>query len=244
MPKAGKGKTMIIKNTNDVQQSNGIKILVYGEAGAGKTRLISTLPTPFVIDVENRLLSITGNGIAYKDVKSTDDLIEVYTWLVSSEEAKQYESIVVDSISELSEICYLEEVRREAEAAKQENRKVNSYAPYGNMASSMINFTKKLLLINKHVYFIARLDRSNDELNRIVYNPATAGQKLAQTLPHLFDEFFALRVEKDNNGVERGVLQCTRNNAWHCRDASGKLSAFETPDLGAIIRKIGGHNGE
>lgn len=36
----------------------GVKVLVYGQAGAGKTRLIQTLPTPVIISAEGGLLSL------------------------------------------------------------------------------------------------------------------------------------------------------------------------------------------
>jgi GTPase SAR1 family protein len=34
--------------------ANGVKLLVYGQAGAGKTSLIKTLPHPVVLSAEGR----------------------------------------------------------------------------------------------------------------------------------------------------------------------------------------------
>ena len=38
--------------------ANGVKLLVYAQAGAGKTSLIPTLPNPVVLSAEGGLLSI------------------------------------------------------------------------------------------------------------------------------------------------------------------------------------------
>lgn len=40
--------------------ANGVKVLVYGKAGAGKTSLIPTLPHPVVLSAEGGLLVIPG----------------------------------------------------------------------------------------------------------------------------------------------------------------------------------------
>jgi hypothetical protein len=50
----------------------------------------------------------------------------------------------------------------------------------------------------------------------------------------------ALRVEKDAEGVAQRALMCDSDGIWQAKDRSGKLGAWEAPDLGAIIAKIGG----
>jgi hypothetical protein len=66
------------------------------------------------------------------------------------------------------------------------------------------------------------------------------GNKLAQQIPYLVDEVFALRVEKDADGVSQRALMCDSDGLWIAKDRSGKLGTWEVPDLGEIIRKIGG----
>jgi hypothetical protein len=48
-----------------------------------------------------------------------------------------------------------------------------------------------------------------------------------------------LRVEKDGEGVTQRALMCDSDGLWLAKDRSGKLDAWETPDLTAIIAKIG-----
>jgi hypothetical protein len=66
------------------------------------------------------------------------------------------------------------------------------------------------------------------------------GNKTGQALPYFFDEVLALRVEKDSEGVTQRALMCDSDGLWLAKDRSGKLEAWEAPDLGAIIAKIQG----
>jgi hypothetical protein len=50
----------------------------------------------------------------------------------------------------------------------------------------------------------------------------------------------ALRVERDSEGITQRALMCDSDGLWLAKDRSGKLEAWEAPDLGAIIAKIGG----
>jgi len=92
-----------IKTTGSLA-SNGVKLLVYGQAGAGKTSLIKTLPDPIVLSAEGGLLSIQDADLPYIEVGSKDSMNEVYDWLTQSHEAKYFRSVAIDSLSEVAEV--------------------------------------------------------------------------------------------------------------------------------------------
>jgi hypothetical protein len=92
----------------------------------------------------------------------------------------------------------------------------------------------------KHVYFTAKCEKSQDETGRLLYAPSMPGNKTGQQLPYFFDEVLALRVEKDADGNSQRALMCDSDGIWLAKDRSGKLGAWEAPDLSAIIAKIGG----
>jgi hypothetical protein len=85
----------------------------------------------------------------------------------------------------------------------------------------------------------AKCEKSQDEAGRILYAPSMPGNKTGQALPYFFDEVLALRVEKDAEGVSQRALMCDSDGLWLAKDRSGKLASWESPDLGAIIAKIG-----
>jgi phage nucleotide-binding protein len=211
--------------------ANGVKLLVYGNAGSGKTSLIPTLPNPVVFSAEGGLLSIADADVSFVEVSSYDTLMEAYKWVTSSDEAKHFESIALDSISEIAEVV----LNHEKKIAKDPRQ------AYGAMQEQMSDIIRAFRDIpNKHVYFTAKCEKATDETGRILYAPSMPGNKTGQQLPYFFDEVLALRVEKDAEGVAQRALMCDSDGIWQAKDRSGKLGAWEAPDLGAIIAKIGG----
>lgn len=211
--------------------ANGVKLLVYGQAGAGKTSLIRTLPEPIVLSAEGGLLSIQDADLPFIEVASMDDLREAYEWVAGSDEAKAFASVALDSISEVAEVVLQYELKRNKDGR----------AAYGELNSTMNELIRAFRdLPGKHVYMSAKLEKSQDEMGRMLYNPGMPGKSLTQGLPYFFDEVLALRVEKDADGNTQRALMCDSDGLWAAKDRSGKLDAWEAPDLGAIIAKIGG----
>jgi hypothetical protein len=85
----------------------------------------------------------------------------------------------------------------------------------------------------------AKLEKTQDEMGRILYAPSMPGNKTGQSLPYFFDEVLALRVEKDADGFAQRALMCDSDGLWLAKDRSGKLESWEAPDLSMIINKIG-----
>lgn len=220
-----------LKSTGTLS-SNGVKMLVYGQAGAGKTFAIKTLPKPIILSAEGGLLSIQDADLPYIEISSMEALQEAYMWLVSSEEARQFESVALDSISEIAEVV----LSAEKKIAKDPRQ------AYGAMQDQMSDLIRAFRDIpEKHVYFSAKVEKSQDEMGRILYAPSMPGNKTGQALPYFFDEVLALRVERNPEGEIQRALMCASDGLWLAKDRSGKLSPWEDVDLGAVIRKIGGN---
>jgi phage nucleotide-binding protein len=211
--------------------ANGVKLLVYGQAGAGKTSLIRTLPKPVVLSAEGGLLSIQDADIPFIEITSMEELQEAYMWCRDSEEAKDFDTIALDSISEVAEVVLNHELKTNKDGR----------AAYGELNTQMTGLIRAFRdLPSKHVYFSAKLEKSQDEMGKLLYNPSMPGKSLTQSLPYFFDEVLALRVERDSEGVNQRAIMCDTDGLWLAKDRSGKLEPWEAPDLGEIIRKIGG----
>lgn len=219
-----------LKRTSGIHQ-DGVRLVVYGLSGAGKTSLIPTMPNPLVISAEAGLLSIAGADLPYIEVTDYGSLMEAYRFCAESAEAQQFASIAIDSISEIAEVVLAHEKR-----VNKDGR-----AAYGEMQVQVLEIMRAFRdLRGKHVYFSAKCEKQQDETGRILYSPSMPGNKLAQQIPYLVDEVFALRVERDADGELQRALMCHGDNVWLAKDRSGRLDTWEQPDLGAIIRKIGG----
>jgi phage nucleotide-binding protein len=217
-----------LKSTKSIA-SSGVKLLVYGQAGAGKTTLIRTLPHPLILSAEAGLLSLHNSDIPFIEIDSIATLGEVYKWLLTPEAAK-YETIAIDSVSELAEVCLSTE-KAKAKDPRQ---------AYGEMQDQMATLIRAFRDLPKHVYMSAKLEKAQDEMGRMLYSPSMPGNKTGQALPYFFDEVLALRCEKDAEGNFMRALLCQSDGLWQAKDRSGRLEAWEAPDLGAVIAKIEG----
>jgi len=219
-----------LKSTSDAH-SNGVKTLVYGQAGSGKTTLIGTLPAPIILSAEGGLLALSSMNLPYIEITSIEELKEAYTWLTESDEAKPFESVALDSVSEIAEVVLNNERKKTKDPR----------AAYGELQQQMTEIVRAFRdLPNRNVYFSAKLEKSADEMGRMLYAPAMPGTKLSQQLPFFFDEVLALRVERDAEGVMQRALMTEGDATWVAKDRSGKLLPWEEPDLTNIIKKIGG----
>jgi len=218
--------SILLKSTGDIH-AKGLKVLVYGQAGSGKTTLTKTLPKPVVLSAEDGLLSLKDDNIPFVEIKNIGDLHDAYSWLKDSDE---FQSVVLDSISEIAEVVLAHE------------KKVNKdgRAAYGEMDVQLSEIIRAFRDLNMHVLMTAKLEKQQDEMGRMLYFPSLPGNKTAQKLPYFFDEVLALRIEKDEEGKTQRALMCDSDGLWLAKDRSGKLEAWETPDLGEIIAKIGG----
>lgn len=217
-----------IKSTKDVA-NNGIKMLVYGQAGAGKTSLIKTLPAPIVLSAEAGLLSIAGTDIPYIEIHSMEELEEAYNYV--KDHAAEYGTVVLDSISEIAEVVL----------AAEKDKVKDPRQAYGSLLDTMNAMIRAFRDLPLNVYFSAKMEKIQDDTGRIFYGPSAPGTKVSQALPYFFDEVFVLRVEKNQEGQLERWLQTVPDGTFIAKDRSGKLDNFELPDLGKIIQKIGGH---
>lgn len=218
-----------LRSTSTVA-ADGLKVLVYAGSGAGKTTLIGSLPSPIIISAEAGLLSLADYDIPFIEVTDMASLKEAYSF-VSSKEASKFQSVAIDSISEIAEVV----LSAEKKIAKDVRQ------AYGQLQEQVTDLIRAFRdLSGKNVYMSAKMEKSQDEHGRMMYGPSMPGTKLGQQLPFYFDEVFALRVEKDEEGKIVRMLQTEADPSYVAKDRSGKLDTWEQADLGFIINKISG----
>jgi hypothetical protein len=220
---------IIIRDTADTVM-NGVKSLIYGGAGVGKTVLMSTLPGPIILSAEAGTLSLAGVHLPYIEVGDMATLEAAYQWAAYSDQARQFYSIGIDSASEIAEKCLAAE-----KITNKDPRKA-----YGEMADRMmIIFRAFRDLPGRHVAFSAKMGRMTDQLTGgTMWGPMMPGQQLDQQLPYMFDEVFQLGVYRDPTGNPYRALRTQPDNQYQAKDRSGLLDAWEQPNLTAIIEKI------
>lgn len=223
----------------------GVKVLVYGDAGHGKTMLAATLPAPVLISAESGLLSLKRKnierlfgvgtaGINYEipviQIRTVEDLSDAYRFCATAAEAKQFQSIGLDSISEIAEVV-LNNAKRQVKDPRQ---------AYGELIEKMESLVRAFRdLPGRHVYIAAKMEPMKDELTGIVkFGPSMPGAKLGPKLPYFFDEVFRLGVNNDPQGNPYRFLQTQPNLQFVAKDRSGALASMEPPHLGYLFNKI------
>lgn len=215
---------LTIKNTADI--GGAVKIIVYSDAGIGKTSLCATAPNPFVISTENGLLSLKRHKIPYVSINTVKELEEAYDLAVSS----SYTTICLDSISDIAESILVDK-------KKQVNDGRQAYGQLNDLMHEWI--TKFRDIEDKNVYFTAKQGRVTDEYTGITtYGPMMPGKTNQLNLPFYFDELFCLRIGKTDKGVTYRYLQTQPDVSYVAKDRSGELNAIERPNLTKIFKKI------
>jgi len=220
-----------IRSLADSVSDNGIKILVHGPAGCGKTVLCATTgQKTLMVSAEAGLLSLKGAPVDMDVavVKTIDEVTEIYEMLISEDHG--YKWLTIDSVSEVGEVLLSEE-----KAKSKDPRQA-----YGILQDEMTKLMRAFRDIpHLNVVMTAKQARLKDEYTGITtYVPSMPGNALKQSVAYLFDEVFALRVIEDEEKNEQRVLQTFRDVAYEAKDRSGLLDQYEKANLKHIHDKI------
>jgi ABC-type oligopeptide transport system ATPase subunit len=220
-----------INNVSDEAINHGLKMLVYGPSGVGKTTLATTVPDQrraLILNAESGLLSIRGSQLQTAQVKSIQDLREAHKFL--SQDKHDFEWVIMDSISEIAEICL--------EAEMQRNK--NPLQAYGALSQTMIPLLKAFRDLPMHVLLIAKMETVKDE-ETLRYRPSFPGQKLTVDAPYLMDEVHVLlskRVMVDEQEQLIRKLMTQPSDKYEAKSRSGAFDKVEHPHLGDLVNKI------
>ena len=222
---------MNIRYTNEVK-ANGIKSLVYGRSGAGKTTLSATAPRPFIFSCESGLMSLRKTKVAYADVSTYKELMEGFKWATSSSETKQFDTFCLDSVSEIAEVVLAEEMKKTKDPRN----------AYGEMQRSMGELVRAFRDIpGKNVNFIAKESSIVMPTIPVTYRsiPSMPSKSLAESTPYYYDLVLHLYVAKSGT-IEYRALHTQLNNHWEAKDRSGNLEPIEEPNLTKVFNKANG----
>lgn len=220
----------IIFSTTKNARKNGVKVLVYGKPGTGKTVLCSTAPKPIILSAESGLLSLRHADIPVINIDSFEALEEAYEWVLTNEKAKQFDTICLDSISEIAEIVL----------ADSKLGKIDVRQAYVELQDKTIGIIKKFRdLEGKNVYFSAKEAKLiNQKTGEITYLPMMPGTKLGDAIPYLFDEVFNIGIYINEQSERKHFLRTLDNGQYFARDRSGILNEIEETNLSKIFDKI------
>ena len=251
----------IVTADQRLTERHGVKIVLLGKSGLGKTTQLKTLPEDSTLFVD-----LEAGDLAVKDWRG--DCVRPKTWpefrdlavflagpnpalpadapfsqahfdhvcqqYGSPAQLDRYQYYFVDSITVLSRLC-LTWAKSQPAAFSDRTGKADLRGAYGLLGTEMIGALTHLQHARgKHVVFVAILDEVTDDFNRKVFAPQIDGAKTSLQLPGIVDEVITLAELKTDEGEAYRAFVCHTVNPWGlpAKDRSGRLDLVEPPHLG------------
>lgn len=223
-----------LRPAKEFAQKFGVKALIYGPPGSGKTPIINSAPRPLLLACEPGLLSMRNSMVPTFQAFTSDLIDEFFKWFSSdTTEVKNFDTIAVDSTSQMAEIYLNAALTGKSKAGN----KMHGLAAYGDMATRTIEHLEKLFFMpNKHVYLIAKENVANE--NGATYKkPQYPGNMLNDSIPYKYDCVLRLAIHNIPGAGQHKAFRCIGSIDEMARNRTGDLMEFEPPDFGALVAK-------
>lgn len=151
----------------------------------------------------------------------------------------KYQTIFVDSITVASRECF-KWSQVQPEAMSEKTGKPDTRGAYGLLGREMIRWLTHLQHAPMSIIVVGILDKQEDDLKRVTWEPQIEGSKTGRELPGIFDQVVTIQNMKAEDGTLYRAFVCQQQNPWGypAKDRSGRLDLVEAPDLGALMVKI------
>lgn len=223
-------KTITMSNYSE---SNLVKCLVHGDAGAGKTRFACTFPAPLILDFDKGLASavdlLKPETVIYQP-SSYNELADVLNQL---ENSTKYDSIVIDSLTTCGRMMMddlLSQTRNQRETPSQ-----NEWMLLNKRVLKLLSVLRDLP--NKNVCITAQTQiEKNEVTGEISYVPALTG-KLSREATYPLNNLFYAKLVKVGEKLESRLLTAS-DGIVLARVRSEKLERLEIPTFDNIASKL------
>ena len=259
----------IISAEQRLAEKRGIKGVLVGKAGIGKTSQLWTLPTErtLFIDLEAGDLALEGWAGDTLRPRTWQECRDFAVFIGGPNPALRpdqaysqahfeavcaqfgdpavldhYETIFVDSITVAGRLC-LQWCKGQPQAYSEKTGKPDNRGAYGLLGQELVGWLSHLQHTRqKSVWFVGILDEKLDDFNRKVFSLQIDGSKAGLELPGIVDEVITLADIKPAEGPAYRAFVCHTLNDWGypAKDRSGRLDPLEPPHLGQLMAKIQG----
>ncbi len=254
----------IITASERLANKAGIKGIILGPAGIGKTSLLFTLDpeTTLFVNAEAGELSVQEWG---------GDMVKLRTWqearniaaavgcgnpaLADNEpysvahfdaikeefDLSKYETVFIDSITEVSRICF--NWAQKQPDAFNKNGDPDTRGAYGLLGREMVGWLKQFQHAPRvNVWLVGLLNSVKDDFGRLQHVMQVEGSKTALEAPGITDQVVSMVQFSPDEGKPYRAFVTHAVNEWGypAKDRSGRLDPIEEPHLGKLMEKING----
>lgn len=259
----------IISADERLAEKRGVKLVMLGKSGIGKTSQLKTLSeqSTLFVDAESGDLAVQdwrGDTVRPKTWPEFRDLAvflagpnramsddqpfssahfeHVCRQYGDPVQLAKYDTYFVDSITVLSRLCFAW-CKTQPQALSEKTGKPDTRGAYGLLGIEMLTALTHLQHARgKNVIFVAILDERVDDYNKKFFTPQIEGSKTALELPGIVDEVVTMAEITAEDGTSYRAFVCHTVNSWDfpAKDRSGRLGMIEQPHLANLIAKCAG----
>jgi hypothetical protein len=250
----------IISVDERLKEQTGVKMIVVGPYGIGKTSLLKTLDVPTLcVDLEAGLLAVQdwqGATITIRtwpEARNLACLIGGPNPALRSDQAysarhfetlkaantigfSEFQVIFIDSLTVASRLCF-QWCKQQPEFALDRTNKVDTRAAYGLLAAEMLGWLNQFQHISdKDIVFVGLLEPRTDEFQQQTWHLQCEGSKTGLELPGILDEVITMTADSQGNRIF--VCQTINPGGYPAKDRSGRLDVQEPAHLGNLLKKV------
>jgi len=256
----------IITADQRMAQKRGVKALILGTAGVGKTSLLRTIDphSTLFLDFEAGDLAVQDVPVDQMQPKTWRECRDLACYLAGPdtnlppdavygtehyeavceayggpEQLEKYETFFIDSITVAGRICFKWCEQQPENFTK--DGKPDPRGTYGMHGREMVKWITQLQHARAtNVIFVCLLDEVKDDFGRAFWSPQIEGQKTGREMPGIVDEVITMTILTPEDGDPYRAFVCRADNEWGfpAKDRSGRLDMLEKPDLGALLTKL------
>ena len=255
----------IITADTRLSEPRGVKLLIVGPTGVGKTSLLRTIDPQRVLFVDGEAGDLAVQDLPLDTVRIDDWATvrnlacrvggpnpsfapascysELHYEAVGGalENLDHYDLIFVDSITAISRLSFRwAEQQPESRSARTGEKDLRG--AYGLHAREMLMWLHQLQHARgKHIVFVGILEELTDDFNRpLGFQVQMEGSKVPREIGGVVDEFIVMDWVDFGDRKPLRAFVCSSPNQWGypSKDRSGRLEQVEEPHLGKLLTKI------
>lgn len=185
----------LIKKSNEIAIQRNVKMMVYGQAGMGKTTLALSAPSALLLDFDNGVKRVNNahldDSIGIVQIQNWQEVVQLLTQ--EQADLQQFETIVVDTIGKMMDFII-------AYRCAGRNPRVQDW---GTINNDFKWFVSSLSQLNKHIIFVAHRD-SRKEGDDTVFIPALREKNYNSIVTEL--DLLGYVEMKNENGIQKRTI--------------------------------------
>lgn len=181
----------LIKNANELSMPTTVKMMIYGQAGSGKTSLALSAPQPLLLDFDggvNRVNSSHLEGVGIVQVTNWQEALSVLR-----EDLSRFRTVVVDTAGKMMDFI----------VAYKCGTRQPSIRDWSAINAEFNNYTRTLAMLGKNVIYIAHRDINRDG-DDTVYIPMLRAKNFSSIVTEL-DLLGYMETRLENGRLTRTI---------------------------------------